>query len=351
MINEILINPPVATYKNEARLNDLRSINYIFGANGTGKTTISRVIAGAPGHEQCQLQWQGSPLERLVYNRDFVDRNFNQNGPLQGVFTLGENQVEAEREIARLQPEIEKIAGDIDSLQAQLNGNEEQHGKCQELKDLEPALTEKCWKQKHLHDAYFQAAFAGVRNSAEKFKERVLSEQASNTAELLPLDELKEKAKTVFSSNLQRVVPLENLSADYLIDLEENELLQKVIVGNQDVDIAALINQLGNSDWVKQGLKYQQKDPATCPFCQQPTDKYFAESLEAFFSEAYDQDIQALRQLQIRYQGASKQLLAAIERNAQAGNPFLDIELFHSEAQTLEERLKANHEKLAKKIG
>jgi len=350
MISEILINPPVATYKNEARLNDLRSINYIFGANGTGKTTISRVIAGAPGHEHCQLQWQGSPLERLVYNRDFVDRNFNQNGPLQGVFTLGENQVEAEREIARLQPEIEKIAGDIDSLQAQLNGNEEQHGKCQELKDLEPALTEKCWKQKQRHDSYFQEAFTGVRNNAERFKEKVLSEQASNTAELLPLDELKEKAKTVFSSNLQRVVPLGNLSADYLIDLEENELLQKVIVGNQDVDIAALINQLGNSDWVKQGLKYQQKDPATCPFCQQPTDKHFAESLEAFFSEAYDQDIQALRQLQIRYQGASKQLLAAIERNAQAGNPFLDIELFHSEAQTLEERLKANHEKLAKKI-
>ncbi|BDX03465.1 hypothetical protein MACH16_22130 [Marinomonas pontica] len=108
MINEIQINPPVATYLNPTRLSDLRRINYIFGANGTGKTTISRVIAGDQGYDHCQLVWQGGgALERMVYNRDFVDRNFNQDGPLQGVFTLGENQVEAEREIARLRPDID----------------------------------------------------------------------------------------------------------------------------------------------------------------------------------------------------------------------------------------------------
>ena len=41
MISEIQINPPIATYLNQAKLNDLRPINYIFGVNGTGKTTIS----------------------------------------------------------------------------------------------------------------------------------------------------------------------------------------------------------------------------------------------------------------------------------------------------------------------
>ncbi|MCX2782243.1 AAA family ATPase [Microbulbifer thermotolerans] len=350
MISEIQINSSVATYQNEAKLNGLCPINYIFGANGTGKTTISRVIAGMYDH--CQVKWKGTPLEVMVYNRDFVDRNFNQNGPLQGVFTLGENQVEAEREIARLQPEIERVTGQIESLQNQLNGSEEQRGKRQELADLEPTLTEKCWKQVELHKEYFKEAFssAKVLGSKERFKDKVLSEQVSNTAELLPLDELKEKAKTVFSSNAQPVDPLENITADNLMAVEENELLHKVIVGNQDVAIADIINRLGNSDWVKQGLKYHRQDPKTCPFCQQPTDKHFAESLEAFFSEAYDRDIQALQQLQSRYQNASEQLLAAIGRNEQAGNPFLDVELFRSEAQTLSERLKGNQLKLAKKV-
>lgn len=151
MLSEIQINTPIATYMNPARLSDLRRINYIFGANGTGKTTISRVIAQEQGHNQCPLVWHGGiELERLVYNRDFVDRNFNQDGPLQGVFTLGENQVEAEQKIASLQPVINKINDQISSINIQLDGSEQQIGKRKELQDLEPGLREKCWKQKQL---------------------------------------------------------------------------------------------------------------------------------------------------------------------------------------------------------
>lgn len=351
MISEIQITPPLATYQNPAKLNDLRRINYIFGANGTGKTTISRVIAQAPGHEHCHLLWQGGlPLKVMFYNRDFVDRNFNQDGPLQGVFTLGENQVEAEREIARLQPEIERVNGQISSLNIQLDGEDGQSGKRKELADIEPALRDKCWRQKQLHDDYFQTAFSGVRSSAEKFKDKVLAEQATNTAELRSLVELKEKAQTVFSNNIVRASLLGNLVVDDLLVAEGDALLQKVIVGNQDVDIAALINRLGNSDWVKQGLKYREQESEICPFCQQPTDEHFADSLVSFFSEAYDNDIQALRELKENYQKASEQLVATMQRNMELNHPFLNAELFSVEAQALVERLKGNQARLTKKL-
>lgn len=343
MIGEIKINPPLATYSYPATLGDLRRINFIFGSNGTGKTTISRVIAQTEGSSHCQLKWQGgAPLSVMVYNRDFVDRNFNQDSPLQGVFTLGENQVEAEQEIERLQPEITKIDEQIFSLNNQLDGEDGQSGKRKELADLEPELREKCFKQKKLHDTYFQEAYSGVRNSAEKFKEKVLSERNSNSAELLTLDELKQKASKVYSKGLERISPLADLSADNLIELESHGLLQKAIIGNQDVDIATLIERLGNSDWVKQGRKYHEQDPETCPFCQQPTDHHFSESLTSFFSEAYDNDIQALKTLQGNYQRASEQLLATIQRNGESGNQFLSLELFNAEAQALSERLKGN---------
>lgn len=353
MISEIQINPPAATYLNQARLSDLRRINYIFGANGTGKTTISRVIAGEPGHHHCLLGWQGgTPLERVVYNQDFVDRNFNQNGPLQGVFTLGEDQVEAEREIALLRPEVEKLNGQISSLNNQLDGEGSQSGKRKELADLEPALRDKCWKQKELHDTYFKDAYAaaGVRANKERFKEKVLSEQVSNTAELLTLEALKKKAETVFSSDIERAPLLGNLSADDLVAAEKNTLLQKMIIGSQDVDIAALISGLGNSDWVKQGRKYHEQQPETCPFCQQSTDKQFAADLAAFFSEAYDNDIQSIKQLRDTYQRLSEQLLTTIQRCIELNNSFLNLELFNAEAQVLEERLKGNQARLAKKI-
>ncbi|MCG8439822.1 MAG: AAA family ATPase, partial [Pseudomonadales bacterium] len=170
----------------------------------------------------------------------------------------------------------------------------------------------------------------------------VLSERDSNSAELLTLDELKEKAKTVFAKGLERVSPLADLSVGNLIKLESHGLLQKAIIGNQDVDIAALIERLGNSDWVKQGLKYHDQDPETCPFCQQSTDDHFSESLTSFFSEAYDNDIQELKTLQSNYQRVAEQLLASIQSNVELGNPFLNLELFNAEAQALSERLKGN---------
>ncbi|MGE4499541.1 MAG: AAA family ATPase [Hydrogenovibrio sp.] len=351
MINEILITSPVASYKSQTKLNDLRCINYIFGANGTGKTTISRVIAEENGVDHCELAWvEGNPLERKVYNRDFVDRNFNQNGPLQGVFTLGENQVEAEREIASLLPEIDKINGQISSLNIQLDGEDGQSGKRNLLTDLESALKEKCWEQKQKHDSYFQSAFTGVRNNADKFKNRVLTEQVTNTSELLTLEDLKEKAQTIFSKNIEQITPLEKISADELITIEGNDLLRKIIVGNQDVDIAALINRLGNSDWVKQGRQYHEQEPEVCPFCQQSMDKQFANDLAAFFSEAYDSDLQALKELHTCYQRLSDQLFTTVQQCLELKNPFLNTDLFSSETQLLEERLKSNQAKLLKKI-
>lgn len=350
MIGELIINN-VATYHSLASLNDLRRINYIYGANGTGKTTISRVIAQVQANDHCQLIWQGGvELDRMVYNRDFVDRNFNQDGPLQGVFTLGENQIEAEQKINELKPQIANAIRDISSLNIQLDGSDDQSGKRNELEGLEPVLRDKCFEQKRLHDTYFQTAFSGVRNNAENFKAKVLAEQLSNTAELFKLEELKEKAKTIFSSSIERATPLESLSAVDLIDVEGNPLLQKVIVGNQDVDIAALINRLGNSDWVKQGRHYHEQSPDVCPFCQQPTDGHFASSLAAFFSEAYDNDIQSLKQLQANYQRVSDQLTLSIQRNVEINNPFLNTELFNSEAQTLVERLKLNQSKIVSKL-
>jgi len=350
MISEIQISN-VATYESPATLNDLRQINYMFGANGTGKTTISRVIEQAAGHTHCPVNWQnGLPLQAMVYNRDFVESNFNQEKTVQGVFTLGDNQVEAEREITRLQPEIDRINDKIKNLNKQLDGENGQSGKRQELRDLEPELCEKCWKQKKLHDAYFHDAFTGVRSSSEKFKRKVLAERASSSIELLELDTLKEKALTIFSNDLQRVSSLSTISADSLIATEPNVLLQKTIVGNQDVDIAAMIERLGNSDWVKQGVYYHQQEPTICPFCQQSIDKDFAKSLEEFFSEAYDEDLQALNQLLDSYRATSEQLLRTIKENTGLNNPFLEKEMFEVKSQLLFERLKRNQSLLENKI-
>ena len=91
MIESITI-ANVATYGSTPEtLNSLLQFNFVFGSNGTGKTTVSRVIADESSFPTCKVIWKrGTKLQPMVYNLDFVDKNFHQSAELKGVFTLGE---------------------------------------------------------------------------------------------------------------------------------------------------------------------------------------------------------------------------------------------------------------------
>jgi len=67
MIESLSISQ-VATYGNQSEvLNGLSKLNFIFGSNGSGKTTISRVIAEADGHQHCRILWKdGTKLQAMV---------------------------------------------------------------------------------------------------------------------------------------------------------------------------------------------------------------------------------------------------------------------------------------------
>lgn len=92
MIKKIVIRD-VASYDHEGvTFDNLAKVNIIYGGNGTGKTTFSRVLeaneslkAKYPG---CRVVWDGKPMQVLVYNQDFRRRNLSEEIP--GVFSIGE---------------------------------------------------------------------------------------------------------------------------------------------------------------------------------------------------------------------------------------------------------------------
>ena len=76
MIESISIKG-IATYdiSTPELLKDLSKINFLYGVNGTGKTTISRIIADELNFPACKVDWVNGKIKTLVYNKDFVIKN------------------------------------------------------------------------------------------------------------------------------------------------------------------------------------------------------------------------------------------------------------------------------------
>ncbi len=177
MIESITISNVATFGPTPEEVKGLSQFNFFFGSNGTGKTTISRVIADETKFPTCNVTWEsGTKLQTLVYNHDFVERNFNQSAELKGVFTLGEKQLDTLATIAVAKSELDALTAKIEALRMGLYGTDGRSGKKGDLATLEDELKEKCWAQKKKHDARLHGGFEGYRNSAAKFKSKVLQE-------------------------------------------------------------------------------------------------------------------------------------------------------------------------------
>ena len=110
MIKEILLKN-VASYSEQGgSINNLSNVNFFYGANGTGKSTISRYLfevgsnSISEKYSQCEIAWDSS-LDILVYNQDFRDRVYHTEH-IPGVFTLGQatnEQLEHARHLKQAQ--------------------------------------------------------------------------------------------------------------------------------------------------------------------------------------------------------------------------------------------------------
>lgn len=106
--------------------------------------------------------------------------------------------------------------------------------------------------------------------------------------------------------------------------IEESPLLSKAIVGNKNSSVSELIELLGNSKWVDEGIQYihMEGEVADCPFCQQKTiSKTFYDKLKDYFDESYKMDKAEIERLSQEYEGLVNKGLVYIEEIK--GNRFL----------------------------
>ena len=350
MIESISISKTATYGATPEVLSELSRFNFLFGSNGTGKTTISRVIANEATFPTCRVTWKaGTKLQAMVYNSDFIERNFNQSPELKGVFTLGEKQADTLAKIAAAKAELDSFAKTIENLAQNVQGMDGAGGKKGELAALDEDFKNKCWEQKQKHDAKLQGAFEGYRNSAERFKAKVLQESASNGATLLTLADLEKKAETVFGETPTTEQTIASVDMAKLLAHESNPILKKRVLGRDDVDIAAMIRKLGNSDWVRQGRTFYEVNGGVCPFCQQTTEASFAKSLSEYFDETFLADSKAIDELAANHETDAARLQQRLVSIISSPSKFLDVEKLKAEKELLDSKIALNNQRLVEK--
>ena len=104
MIKQITMKNCASYNETGVLIDDCDRVNFIYGHNGSGKSTISNYLANFHNtkYAECSIVWDlGAASNILVYNKNFRERNL-QSTDMPGVFTLGEATAEQLAELERL---------------------------------------------------------------------------------------------------------------------------------------------------------------------------------------------------------------------------------------------------------
>ncbi|KWS24565.1 hypothetical protein AL062_12985 [Pseudomonas syringae pv. syringae] len=352
MIESISLSD-IATYSSTKAENigNLKSINFFYGANGAGKTTISRLIEKPCISAASSITWlRNNAIPAMVYNNDFITTNFTDSKELQGVFTLGKAEQAQLDRLKDLQAEKKRHEQLKSKSTVMLQGEDGKSGKNSELDNLEAKLLARCWEQKTKHDEYFKGAFTGLRNNKEAFKARTLQEHGTNTASLVDLADLKRRALVLYGDQPTRLPSVPSLDLSRLIAYETSPILSKRVIGKEDVSISAIIQRLGNSDWVRQGMRFLEHTDDHCPFCQQNIPHDFEQDLADYFDETFEADSKAASSLRTTYFQTADEVLALAHQLITADYTHLDKEKLALEIQALGAIILVNKDRVDKKV-
>lgn len=313
-------------------LENLNKFNFIYGNNGCGKSTLSKVLKAPEEYGDCIIEDEGEPFKTLVYNKDFINSNFNQSHEIPGIFTLG-------NEAITIQDEIKEKKDQLNHLNSQLPKREEQiEQERTMLSKLDSDFMERAWELKRKYDKDFIDVLTGARGSKVAFKDTIISKISSMDEEVETLDNLTNKVDTLFKQNPEKKPELVYHDISIIENLNSTILSEKII-GKQDLDISDMIRSLNLDDWVLQGKGFLESTNNKCPFCQQILPKLIEEQLEEYFDKTYFSKIDQLKSLQSSYDIELDKIVEYLHRLNMDYEQIIDFD-GHSNILIITEQLK-----------
>ena len=329
-----------ATYHDTgASIENCQKINFFYGPNGSGKSTIGNFLKN-PSDSQytdCRIDWGNGPqVDVIVYNRDFREKNFQ--GDIAGVFTLGQATIDDIKALEEMKKQREQKNDEFIKRNETLEKKKKEENDCKEK--FKDTVWNKIFKP---NDAEFQEAFTGMRNNKERFRDEVIKHFKKSHSSSESRENLFVRARTLFVQKPESCANIPwNLDCTIaqIAEIETSFIWNKVIVGNKDLPIGKLIENLNNADWVNQGRKHI-ADNEICPFCQQPTiNQELKNQLDRFFCGEYEQDVNLVTNLIAKYKSCTDELLQYVNSLQSTSETYPAAQIKKEKLGTIIELLK-----------
>lgn len=355
MINSIEIKN-IATFDSiHGIIPDLKKLNFFYGANGSGKTTISRVLDNPLSYNESKISWENDEAgDIIVYNHDFVNRNFNSSSEIPGIYTLGEGSIEIEKKIEQLRDDYKKKQ---DEKRKVLNGISEDSIKeyFEEKKNECRYFCENdCWKLKEsVKGTELDEFLSGFRGSKSKLFEKITAEYQKNDSPKWTKEQLITYLQQKKRAEVSRMLQIGLIQNSELQTIEVNPLFRESVIGKSNSTIGELIEKVGNSQWVFNGKKYIEKSKGKCPFCQQQLPDGFSKLLEDYFDHTYTEKIESVKRLEKNYKKEAKNFLNQINdllSTREKQYQYLDQKKLQEISTKAESLLSSNLMAIAEKI-
>ena len=272
---------------------DFSKFNIIYGWNGSGKTTISRILRDlelgriteegtinllAENPEIPETRILRIPPPIRVFNRDFIEDSVFpiDGGDVKPIFVLGRENVEKEKQLNSLKSDMNVLNESLEKIKNQkdlLDSNLNQHSS-DKAKLIKFRLGE--------HGNYYSS----YNRTKYKWRMQRMISGTNHTAHIL--DDAKQT-----SLNLKcRVSKKKPISKIKYEESDFTSLKERVVKMLSTSVISQVIASLKDdseiSTWVYEGLDlHRKKNTTECLFCNQPIPEQRISAIENHFNDSY----------------------------------------------------------------